>query len=73
MTAKRRQDRPPQVNIRLAPSDAEVLAAVAFLNDLSAAEVVRPVVEQFLRKQRSDPEVQAALKIRGRRRGSSRK
>jgi len=55
-----------QVNIRLEPRDAEVLAAVAFLNDASGAEVLRPFVEEFLRKQRLDPAVRAALKIRGR-------
>lgn len=74
MTARGRQDRPAQVNIRLDQSDAEVLAAIAFLNDSSAAEIVRPVVERFLREQQSDPEVQAALTIRARRRkGSPRK
>lgn len=56
-----------QVNIRLDPRDADVLAAVAFVNDASGAEVLRPVVQEFLRKQRDDPEVQAALDIRVRR------
>jgi len=60
--------RPPQVNIRLDASDAEVLAAVAFLNNSSAAEVVRPVIERFLLQQRQDPEVQAAVGVRRRRR-----
>jgi hypothetical protein len=56
-----------QVNVRLDSDEAEVLAAVAFLNDASAAEVLRPIVRDFLRKQRDDPEVDAALKIRKRR------
>lgn len=56
--------RPPQANIRLDPADAEVLAALAFLNGCSAAEILRPVVQRFLRDQRSDPAVRAALEIR---------
>lgn len=56
-----------QVNIRLDPRDADVLAAVAFLNDASGAEVLRPVVQAFLSQLRDDPEVQAALDIRARR------
>lgn len=59
----------PQVNIRLDPDEAEILAAVAFLNDASAAEILRPVVRTFLSKQRKDPAVDAALKIRGKKRG----
>jgi hypothetical protein len=59
--------RPPQVNIRLDPADAEVLATLAFLNDSSAAEVLRPVIQRFLRSQRGNPEIQAALEIRRRR------
>jgi len=53
-----------QVNIRLDPEEADVLAAVAFLRDLSAAEVLRPVVQGFLREQRHDPGVEAALDVR---------
>ena len=48
--------------------EADVLAAVAFLNDASGAEVLRPVVQEFLRKQRDDPEVQEALRLKARRR-----
>lgn len=59
-----------QVNIRLDPKEADVLAAVAFLHDASAAEVLRPIVQDFLRKQRDDPEVQAALEIKARRKSS---
>jgi hypothetical protein len=61
-----------QVNIRLDPSDADVLAAVAFLNDCSAAEVVRPLLKGFLDEQRLDPEVLAAIQARQRRHAASR-
>jgi hypothetical protein len=61
------RQRSPQVNIRLDASDADVLAALAFLNDCSATEVLRPLVESYLDKQRKDPEVQAAIMARERR------
>lgn len=61
---KSRTEQARQVNVRLRPSDAEVLAAVAFINDRSAAEVVRPVIEEFLRAQHGDPRVKAAIKAR---------
>jgi hypothetical protein len=57
-----------QVNIRLDPEDANVLAALAFLSDSSGAEVLRPVVEEFLRRQRDHPDVGAALEVRKRHR-----
>lgn len=60
------RNRTTQVNIRLDRSDADVLAAVAFLNDSSAAEVVRPLIARFLEEQRDDPEVQAAITARAR-------
>lgn len=70
--AKRPRDDSRQVNITLERADAEVLAALSFLNASSAAEVVRPAVERFLREQREDAEVQAALEIRaGRNRTSA--
>jgi hypothetical protein len=59
-----------QINVSLSRQLAEVLAAVAFLNGRSATEVVRPVVEEFLREQQDDPDVQKALRIR-KSRGSS--
>lgn len=59
-----------QVNIGLDQQDADVLATVAFLNDASGTEVLRPVVQEFLRKQRDDPDVKAALKLRARRKRS---
>ena len=52
------------MNVRLSPADAEVLAAIAFLNDRSVAEVVRPVIENFLREQQDDPAVRATLSLR---------
>ena len=60
-----------QVNIRLETREAEVLAAVAFLTETSAAEVLRPLVRDFLHKQEEDPDVKAALEIRARRRGGT--
>ena len=60
-----------QVNIRLGTREAEVLAAVAFLTETSAAEVLRPLVRDFLHKQEEDPDVKAALEIRARRRGAT--
>lgn len=57
-----------QVNIRLDPQEAEVLAAVAFLNEVSAAEALRPSIREFLQRAEEDPDVRATLKIRARRR-----
>jgi hypothetical protein len=59
------------VNIRLETREAEVLAAVAFLTETSAAEVLRPLVRDFLQAQEEDPDVKAALEIRARRRGTT--
>lgn len=59
-----------QVNIRLEPREAEVLAAVAFLTEASAAEVLRPLVQEFLQRQQDDPDVRATLEIRARRRAT---
>lgn len=59
-----------QVNIRLDVHEAEVLAAVAFLTEASAAEVLRPLVRGFLQQQEADPDVRAALEILARRRGA---
>jgi hypothetical protein len=61
------RNRTTQVNIRLDASDADVLAALAFLSDASAAEVVRPVIARFLDEQRKDPDVQTAIMARRRR------
>jgi hypothetical protein len=61
------RQRSPQVNIRLDASDADVLAAVAFLNDCSATEVLRPLIASYLAEQRKDPEVQAAIRAKERR------
>lgn len=56
-----------QVNIRLDSHEAEVLAAVAYLMETSAADVLRPSVQAFLKKHEKDPDVRAALEIRARR------
>jgi hypothetical protein len=57
-----------QVNIRLESEEADLLAAVAFLSDQSAAEVLRPVIRAFLEDQRNDPDVTAAARIRAKHR-----
>ena len=67
VTATSVRQRSPQVNIRLDASDAVVLAAVAFLNDCSAAEVLRPLIASYLDEQRTDAAVQAAIRARERR------
>ena len=59
------------MNIRLETREAEVLAAVAFLTETSAAEVLRPLVRDFLQEQEEDPDVKAALEIRARRRDAT--
>jgi hypothetical protein len=46
-----------------------VLAALVFLEECSAAEVLRPVVTAFLAQQRKDPPVQRALQGLEERRG----
>lgn len=45
----------------MSPEDRDVVEAVAFIDESSASEVLRPVVAAFVNKQRNDPEVQAAL------------
>ncbi|MGH3040892.1 MAG: hypothetical protein ACRDNG_03980 [Gaiellaceae bacterium] len=50
-----------QVNIPLTQKDEEVLRALAFLEGVSAAKVVGPVVEKFLRKRSKRRDVQLAL------------
>lgn len=51
----------PQVNLLMAQEDRDVLEAVAFVDERSVTEVLRPVVLAYVNKQRNDPDVQAAL------------
>ena len=60
--------KPEQVNVTLSPEDHDVLQALAFVEQASAASVLRPVVERYLREQRDTPEVELALTALARRR-----
>jgi hypothetical protein len=51
----------PQVNLQMVQEDRDVLEAVAFVEERSVTEVLRPVVLAYVNKQRNDPDVQAAL------------
>jgi hypothetical protein len=61
--------RTEQVNIRVTPGQNDVLAALVFLEECSASEVLRPVVERFLAQKANDPQVQLALRALHERRG----
>ena len=54
--------KPEQVNLGLAAEDHDVLLALAFVRQTSGAAILRPVVESFLRDQRTTPAVELALK-----------
>jgi len=51
----------PQVNVLLSQDDRDLLEAVAFVDETTASELLRPVVAAFLTKQRNEPDVKAAL------------
>jgi hypothetical protein len=50
-----------QVNILLTEDERDLLEAVAFVEERTASELLRPVVAGYLTKQRNDPDVTAAL------------
>ena len=50
-----------QVNILLSPEERDLVEAVAFVEEITASELLRPVVATYLNKQRNDPDVKAAL------------
>lgn len=50
-----------QVNILLAEEERDLVDAVAFVEETTASELLRPVVAAYLTKQRNDPDVTAAL------------
>lgn len=50
-----------QVNILLTEEERDLVEAVAFVEETTASELLRPVVANYLTKQRSDPDVKAAL------------
>jgi hypothetical protein len=47
--------------LALSPREHEILSALAFLDEMSASEVLRPVVSAFLKAQADTPEVRRAL------------
>jgi hypothetical protein len=50
-----------QVNILLTEEERDLVEAVAFVEETTASELLRPVVAAYLTKQRNDPDVKAAL------------
>ncbi len=69
MATGKTHGRPAQVNVRLTTEENDVLSALVFLDESSAAEVLRPVITAFLAQQRKDPQVQRALQALEERRG----
>jgi hypothetical protein len=61
--------RSEQVNVRLTAEENDVLAALCFLEECSASEVLRPVIEAFLTRQMKDPQIRVALGALAERRG----
>lgn len=51
----------PQVNVMVPQEERDVLEAIAFVEEATVSELLRPVVTAYVNQQRSDPEVQAAL------------
>lgn len=51
----------PQVNVLLSQEERDLLEAVAFVDEATASELLRPVVAAFLSKKRNDPDVKAAM------------
>lgn len=50
-----------QVNILLSEDERDIVEAVAFVEEATAGELLRPIVAAYLTKQRNDPDVTAAL------------
>lgn len=51
----------PQVNVLLSQDERDLLEAIAFVDETTASELLRPVVAAYLTKQRNEPDVKAAL------------
>jgi len=51
----------PQANVSLSTEEYDLLIAVTFVEEVSASELLRPVVTDFLDRQATDPEVRQAL------------
>jgi hypothetical protein len=57
-----------QANVALSPEEAEVLDAIAFLDDASRSDVLRPAVAAFLREAGLDQNVRQVIEARRARR-----
>jgi hypothetical protein len=53
-----------QVNVRLTDEQSEVLAAIAFVEDVGVPEFVRALVDREIAARSNDPLVEDALRIR---------
>jgi len=51
----------PQANVALSAEEYDLLVTVAFVDEASTSEVLRPVVSQFLQEQAKSAEVRQAL------------
>ena len=60
--------RRPQANVALNEEELDVVSAIAFLEERSISDVLRPVVSDFLRAQAALPEVATAVDALRRRR-----
>ena len=67
-SAKKDRPRKPQVNLRLSPSEREILDALAYLEEKSASEVVRPLVVDYLRRRGQEEGVKIVMAERTRER-----
>jgi hypothetical protein len=62
----------PQVNILLTRDERDLLEAVAFIEESTVSELLRPIVLDFVATKRNDQEVEAALAALIRRRAAKR-
>lgn len=51
----------PQVNVTLSSDEYDLLVSLAFVEERSASDLLRPAVTAFLEEEGSAPEVQQAL------------
>lgn len=51
----------PQANIALESSEYDVLQAIAFIEERSVSELLRPIVSDYVETRKREPEVQQAL------------
>jgi hypothetical protein len=52
-----------QVNVRLTQDEAAILQAVALVDQLSSAEVVKPIVAKYLRRRAAEPAIAEILAV----------